>query len=122
MSNITISGTFDVRSINLDNTNDGLNISSTFVEETKAKGVLYVFWNKGQSSYEKNQPLLYPVKKNEAEAGFTFSNFPFNYNAISANDIEFDNKIHSGLPASETDIDTNISENRKTAGNIGDMN
>ncbi len=78
-----------------------MNISSTFINGTRAKGVLYVFWIKGQNLNRKYQPFFYPVKREKAEAGLCFVNHSYLYNTISAYDIEYNNKIYSGLPAAE---------------------
>ncbi len=115
-----IAGTFDVRNVNATRTIiDGVNVSSTFINGTRARGVLYVFWINGQNLYRQYQPYFYPVKKEKAEAGFYFVNPSYLYNTISAYDIEYNNKIYSGLPAAEIEIITNIIEIEGTSGYIG---
>ncbi len=112
---LIITGTFDVRNVNATRTIDGVNASSTFINGTRARGVLYVFWINGQNFYRQYQPYLYPVKKEKAEAGFYFVNPSYLYNTVSAYDIEYNNKIYSGLPAAETEIITNIIENERSS-------
>ncbi len=90
-----------------------------FINETRAKGVLYLFWTKGKISKNNYQPLLYPVMKEKAESGFHFFNSSYNYSTISAYDIEFNNKIHSGLPASEIKFEIDIMESERAAEIIG---
>ena len=92
-----------------------MNISSKFINGTRARGVLYVFWIKGQNLNRKYQPFFYPVKREKAEAGLCFVNHSYLYNTISAYDIEYNNKIYSGLPAAETEIITNIIENERSS-------
>ncbi len=110
-----ITGTYDVKIVNATQTIDGVNVSSTFINGTRARGVLYVFWINGQNLYRQYQPYFYPVKIEKAEAGFYFVNPSYLYNTISAYDIEYNNKIYSGLPAAETEIITNIIENERSS-------
>ncbi len=93
-----------------------MNISSTFINETRARGVLYVYWIKGHNLDRKYQPFLYPVQRENAEAGLSLVNLSYLYNTISAHDIEYNNKIYSGLPAAEIEI---ITKNEGTSGFIG---
>ncbi len=102
---ICFSGTFDVRSINIttNESTDELYIFSTFINETRAKGVLYIFWNKKQILLERFPPYLLPLQRKIAEEGFNSMLLPqYNFDAVFAYDIEYDNKINSGLPAAET--------------------
>ncbi len=74
-----------------------------------------MLWTKGNFSNKNYQPSLYPVKKEKAELGFHFLNSSYNYDTISAYDIEFNNKIHSGIPASETKFEIDIMEIERAA-------
>ncbi len=84
--------------------------------------MLYIFWNKKQTLTERYPPYLFPAQREIAEEGFNSMLLPhYNYDTVFAYDIEYDNKINSGLPAAETSflaIDTTI-ETEENAEFIG---